>query len=457
MPSASLEAAAAERERAAGADGLAPVPVRDAFERLLAPVAANPEAHRLVPLDVRRAAFDSYEQSVAPGGKPGRDWKHDYARAAAEIPWDERPEGPASAARPEPLVPHDAVAAFARPAFSPLRVASNAGHADGRQVNYVRQIVSEADRALFARSFGSAVRWGDDKFASLAVACMQDGLLIHVPAGVRLDGPILIETRVAGTLGFSFPYVLVVLDDGAEATVIEDLSGAGFSCGIVEAIVGDHARLDYVAVQRAGSASTILMNRGAVCAADATCRFFVAEVGAALSRSVIATRLAGKGSSAEITGFFFNAGDQHVDLSSLVEHAVGPTASRTTIKSAATGRGQGRYLGNIRIDAHANGSDATLRDDALLLSKRAHIDSVPALEIASNDVKAFHGATVGSIDEDELFYAQTRGIERSEAERMIALGFFEPLVAAFPAEGLRAFLRSTLAEKAGGSSPAESA
>jgi Fe-S cluster assembly protein SufD len=89
-----------------------------------------------------------------------------------------------------------------------------------------------------------------------------------------------------------------------------------------------------------------------------------------------------------------------------------------------------------------------LRDDALLISQKAHIDSVPALEIASNDVKAFHGATVGSIDEEELFYAQSRGIERHAAERMIALGFFEPAVSVFPIETVRDFLRTRLAEKA---------
>ncbi len=86
------------------------------------------------------------------------------------------------------------------------------------------------------------------------------------------------------------------------------------------------------------------------------------------------------------------------------------------------------------IAANAHGADASLRDDVLLLSKDAHIDSIPALEIAANDVKAFHGATVGSIDEDELFYAQSRGLAREEAERMIALGFFEPAIALFPLE-----------------------
>ena len=103
--------------------------------------------------------------------------------------------------------------------------------------------------------------------------------------------------------------------------------------------------------------------------------------------------------------------------------------------------------GNIVIRPKAHGSDASLRDDALLLSKRAHIDSIPALEIAANDVKAFHGATVGSLDEEALFYAGSRGIARSQALRLITLGFFEPVVARFPSEALRDEVRTALDRK----------
>ena len=106
-----------------------------------------------------------------------------------------------------------------------------------------------------------------------------------------------------------------------------------------------------------------------------------------------------------------------------------------------------KYVGNIVIRAKAHGSDASLRDDALLLSKHAHIDSIPALEIAANDVKAFHGATVGSLDEDALFYAGTRGIARNEALRLITLGFFEPAIAHFPSEALRDEVRTALDRK----------
>jgi Fe-S cluster assembly protein SufD len=126
---------------------------------------------------------------------------------------------------------------------------------------------------------------------------------------------------------------------------------------------------------------------------------------------------------------------------------VGQTTSNTVVRSAATDHGQGRFFGNIAIRKEAHGSDASLRDDALLLSKFAHIDSVPALEIAANDVKAFHGATVGSVDDEQLFYARSRGIGRADALRMIALGFFEPVVSRFPGERLRDEIRTALDSK----------
>ena len=421
--------------------------VRAFFEESLAAQAQSPERNRVVPLNVRREAFSNFDGRTVSGGKPGRDWKHDYAHVAATVPWTSGGASPLGALA-EPLLPRDAVLAdIVMDAFV-VRIHGSDGDAKGVRLRHVRDLQSEDDVILRDNSFGRAVHWRGDKFASLAAALIQDGPLIYVPPRVRAERPVLIRANSA-LYGSTFPYTLIVLDEGAEATVVEDTQGPGFFCGIVEAIVGDGARLNYIAVQRAGTDSTVLMNRGAVCGKDASCNWYLAELGGGLSRSLVSTRLEGRGATTDITAFFFNDGDQHVDLSSLVEHAVGDSASRTIVKSAAKERGQGRYLGNIRIDEHANGSDAALRDDALLLSKYAHIDSVPALEIASNDVKAFHGATIGSIDEEELFYAQSRGIERNDAERMIALGFFEPALSTFPIAAVRDTLRTVLSEKAG--------
>jgi Fe-S cluster assembly protein SufD len=192
------------------------------------------------------------------------------------------------------------------------------------------------------------------------------------------------------------------------------------------------------------------MTRRAALGNDAHLALCLAEMGAAHAVERVRVTAGDRGAQADVTALFFANASQHVDVGSEVVHAAPATTSHTVVRSAGTGKGQGRYLGNIKILADAHGSDASLRDDALLLSADAHVDSVPALEIAANDVKAFHGATVGAISEDELFYAESRGIPPEEAERMIALGFFEPAIARFPGEALRAELRVALAAKLDG-------
>jgi Fe-S cluster assembly protein SufD len=309
-------------------------------------------------------------------------------------------------------------------------------------------LARERHRAEFERAFGRAFDTRDDNFASLALAFQNHGAFIHVPKGVVLEEPILIgyEARDAAL----FPYTLVSLDEGARATVVERLgaaSGHAFLCGIVELVVAERAHLTYVADQRTPAGTQLIVNRRAILGADAQLDVGLAELGGGHAVSRFRALLAERGARTGVVAVFFSDGDQHVDLETETIHAAGATTSETIVRSAGTARGQGRYLGNIKILADAHGAEASLRDDALLLSPGAHIDSVPALEIAANDVKAFHGATVGAISEEELFYAQSRGIERSTAERMIALGFFEPAVSRFPTDGLRVAIRAALENK----------
>jgi Fe-S cluster assembly protein SufD len=182
---------------------------------------------------------------------------------------------------------------------------------------------------------------------------------------------------------------------------------------------------------------------------DATVDWAAADIGAALTVNELAVAVEEPGITAGVTAIFFPRGKQHVDVLSRIDHNVGNSVSNTVVKSAATDDGQARYVGNIRIAEQAQGSNAALRDDALLLSKRAHIDSVPALEIAANDVKAYHGATVGALDRDQIFYMQSRGISASDAERMIAIAFFEPAIERFPTQSLRDALRASVESKLG--------
>lgn len=299
---------------------------------------------------------------------------------------------------------------------------------------------------LLARAFG-VTGLQQTKFGALARAFAGLGAFVYVAPDRACDDPI--EIRYAAGPGQAiFPWTVVFAERGSRVTIVERLSGSGaFICGAAEIVTAQAAAVTYCAVQAADSRTRVIVNRAARPGRDARVAWNVAELGGELAAGEVTVGIDEPGAQAAVTALFLPTATQHVDLVSTVDHRAGDASSDTLVKSAAAQRGQARFLGNIRIAAHAQGSDARLRDDALLLSPTAHVDSVPALEIAANDVKAYHGATVGAIDAEQIFYMESRGIERSAAERMIALGFFEPAIERFSTSNLRDEIRAALARK----------
>jgi FeS assembly protein SufD len=441
-------------------------PTAGALEGAIAAIEnAGDRSGSSVDADGRRAAFARYEALPIPGSRPGGAWRHNYAKLVYdELTWSSDrlsvatlPFGPAPAPGDVPALATDAVAGIVHagstllvpPSLTAPRGVFVAALGDARRGTGVIAGTGSVD--AFPRPFRVLEdAYTHDKFAALATAFQNCGALVYVAPGVVLDAPIqLVFANADDTSAAVFPHILVVLGEGARATVFERHVGEGrpFVCGVTAVHLGDRAELDYVAIQNAGEEARVMMYRTGECGREAQLRWHVADLGATLARSTIHARLDHPGASAQISSLFFNIGFQHVDLTTTVDHVVGDTTSNTVVRSAASDRGQGRYFGNIAIAPHAQGSDAFLRDDVLLLSKRAHIDSVPALEIAANGVKAFHGATVGSLDTEQLFYAQSRGIPEADAVRMIALAFFEPAISRFPGEALRDEVRTLLDAK----------
>lgn len=286
------------------------------------------------------------------------------------------------------------------------------------------------------------------KFGALTAAFGGQGVFVYVPSDRACDEPIVVRVNAPAGAAI-FPWNVVLAERGARVTVIEHVNGGkdAFICGATEVVTEENADVTYTAVQNAPDGARVIWNRAARPGRDASFAWNCAELGAQLAAGDLSVTFDQPGAQAQISTLFFPRASQHVDIVSTVEHRAGEATSETLVKSAATERGQARFLGNIRIAPHAQGSDARLRDDALLLSPNAHVDSVPALEIGANDVKAYHGATVGAIDAEQIFYMESRGIERSAAERMIALGFFEPAIERFPTNTLRDEIRAALAAK----------
>ncbi len=379
---------------------------------VLASVGAAPIA-----IDERSRALDRFFSTPSGREKPGRFWKVDF----------------------ETLEP-DASAIDTGSAN--MRVE----HRDPRVLVCDLATASREHPDLFARAFG-ATSIQTTKFGALATAFSRLGLFVWVPADHACGEPIFIEYNAPGDAAI-FPYTVVLAERGSSITIVERLAGdpGSFICNVAEVVTEELADVSYASLQRTAGTHAI-SNRAVRPGRDARVAWACAELGGDVAAGDIRVAIESPGSQAGVTTLFFPRASQHVDVVSTISHQAGEATSETLVKTAALENGQARFLGNIVIAPHAQGSDARLRDDALLLSPQAHVDSVPALEIGANDVKAYHGATVGALDEDEIFYMQSRGIERSAAERMIALGFFEPAIERFPTNGLRDEIRTLLAAK----------
>ncbi len=288
--------------------------------------------------------------------------------------------------------------------------------------------------------------------AAALVTAAPDRTLVEIPEGAQLDDPIVIDVDLDAA---AIPAAIrVVAGAGSRATVIERLHGGTSGQAVAltaDVAVGARAHLSYTVVQTANTGVKIEATRHSDVDTDGHVAWNVALLGGASAVDAVVSRHDARGASTEIAALFFPVARENVQLTTEVRHDQPTTTSQTVVRSIAAGHGRGRYYGNIRIAAHAHGSDASLRDDTLLIGKDAKIDAIPALEIAANDVKAFHGATVGAIDDEHIFYLMSRGIERDAAEKLIALGFFEPALSRFPGEALRDELRALLEVKLAGS------
>jgi Fe-S cluster assembly protein SufD len=278
----------------------------------------------------------------------------------------------------------------------------------------------------------------------------ERGTHISIPAGVNSDEPIVVSYDVADPAVIAHTFVTV--GEGARASVVERFGGATDREFFASTTITTGARSDitYTVVENLGTGVRFDAKRTSQVGNEARVAWNVAMLGGSSATDSVISTHTGEGASSEIAAFFFPVAREVVQLTTEVQHNVPHTTSQTVVRSIAAGRGRGRYYGNIQILPPAHGTEASLRDDTLLIGKDARIDAIPALEIAAKDVKAFHGATVGAIDEEHIFYIMSRGIERHAAEKLIALGFFEPAVSRFPGEDLRTELRTLLEEKLAG-------
>ncbi len=410
---------------------------------------------------VRREALAAYARfGPEPTALPPT-WRHDYAALPFEdVQWSTGrlavaalPPTAVAPARREPEPADQDVPALA---------VENAGGLVHLGSTYLQPPERLGDRRVVLLSLADALRATPervravhqrivapdaDRFTALATAFQNCGAYVEIPAGVVLGAPLqLVWTARPGDGSAVFPHVVVRVGANARATIVERHVGESesFVSAIVEVDLAPGARLDYVALQQTDGGARLFFRRGARCAAGASIGWHVAELGGALVRSVVETRLGEPRARADVDGLFFGNGFAHGDVRVALDHAAPQTESRTTVRSALTDLAHARFAGDVRIGPEAPRCVAAMRHDALVLSGRARLAASPALAIGTDAVSASNLGSVGALDEAAVFYVQSRGIPRAVAERMMALAFFEPAISGFPSEPIRDEVRTAL-------------
>jgi Fe-S cluster assembly protein SufD len=294
----------------------------------------------------------------------------------------------------------------------------------------------------------SLVGW-DEKFAAHNAALWTNGLLAHVPSGVVLDKPLYVRIANAVEGGSLFWRLLVVAEPESRFTLIEEYASAspelsGYSNAAVEIVVQAGAKVEYVSVQNLSRGTWHFASHHARVERDAELDWVAGGFGSAKGKVRIQNDLAGPGATSRVTGAYFADGTQHLDYDTFQEHIAPDTTSDFAFKGALRDRARAVWRGMIRVEEGAQKTNAYQENRNLLLSKTAHADSIPGLEILANDVRCTHGATLGQVDRELLFYLMTRGLTRAEAERVIVRGFFQDVLDRVALEPVRAALADAL-------------
>src|SRR4051794_30815699 len=282
----------------------------------------------------------------------------------------------------------------------------------------------------------------DDVFTRWNEDAWEGGAFVWVPRGVRVDAPILL-TAVTAAAGTAMQRrVLIVLEEGAEAEVWEQyLSGDDESetllNTVVELVVGQNARLRYVCGQDLNERSWIFGAQRAEVARDGSLDWVAIGFGSARGRVRMETRLVGEGAEAKVTGAYAPHARQHIDFDTTQEHAAPNTTSDLAFRGILAGRSSAVWKGNIIVDPGAQRTDAFQECRNLLVSKRAHADAIPGLEILANDVRCTHAAAIAQIDREQLFYLRSRGLSEAAATRLVIEGFMAELVERFKEGAIR--------------------
>jgi Fe-S cluster assembly protein SufD len=282
---------------------------------------------------------------------------------------------------------------------------------------------------LIKRHLFRAVNPSYDKFAALHAAFWSGGTLLYIPRGVKIDKPFHNLSALSDG-GVDLGHILVVLEAGAEATLLSETAGpsagaTGLHCGGIELIVGPEAKLRYVNLQNWGHGVWHFAHQKGLVDRDAALQWTIGALGSRLAKVNQHVALVGPGADTQVNGVMFTEGKQHLAYHTLQHHEAPSCHSDLRYKGALQDKSRLVWRGMIKVDQGAQKTDGYQRNDNLMLSEEARADSIPGLEIEADDVRCTHGATTGRVDDEQIFYCRCRGLTRKEAIRTVVTGFFQ--------------------------------
>ena len=270
---------------------------------------------------------------------------------------------------------------------------------------------------------GKIISLNKDKLISAHYANIGDGLLLFLPK----NSSATLKLNISATN--SAIHNIIVLEEGAKLNYFENYEqGNGFVVDATEIFAAENSQINFQSFQDFPQDVYHLSYKSAALRRYAVCDWNFGCFGGQFSRWKIETKLEGEGAQSENIAVFFGSGKQHIDITTIAQHIVPHTTNNILAKGVMKDSSSSVFRGLIRIEKPAQKTDSYLADHTLILNKNATANSIPSLQIEANDVRATHGATIGQLDKEQMFYLTSRGLSEKEAEKLIVSGFFEPVL-----------------------------
>jgi Fe-S cluster assembly protein SufD len=316
----------------------------------------------------------------------------------------------------------------------------------------LRQALHDHEDLVRRYFMTEVVKPDQNKFTALHAALWDTGAFVYVPKNVKVELPLQVILHQARQGVGGYHHTLLVADDGAEVTLVDDLLGGkdGLQSSVVELYLSDNSVVRYMNLQDYEHSLWNFLTGRALMKRDSDLRWIQVSWGSRLTKAFLDVDLTEPGGHAELLGIYFPTGRQHIDHQTLQLHRAPNCFSDLLFNGALKDKSRSVYMGVIRVFPGAQKTDAYQRNGNLILDGTARADSIPGLEIEADDVRCTHGATAAQVEDEYVFYLMARGLTRPQAERMIVQGFFQAVLDRVPVESVVTKLERVIERKIGG-------